>query len=315
MTVDQLINVLVTVTLMEMMVATGLGVTFVDLASVARNRRLVGRAVLANYVCVPAATVGLLVLFDAHPMVAAGFLLLAVCPGAPYAPPFTAIAKGNVAVAVGLMVILAGSSAILAPILLQYLLPLVSGNEPLTVDATRIVGTLLVTQLVPLCVGVAVRQWRPTLASRLQQPAELVSKVLNLVAVGSILVTQFHLLAEIRPRGFVGMLALLIASWAVGWLLGGLEPDNRKAMTLTTSLRNVGVGLVIATSAFAGTPAVTAALAYGLFAVVGSLLLALRWARQAPATELLADGTTLQDSAREPSEKGLVMNEGVHDDA
>jgi BASS family bile acid:Na+ symporter len=300
MTVDQLINVLVTVTLIEMMVATGLGVTFVDLASVARNWRLVGRAALANYVCVPAATVGLLVLFDAHPMVAAGFLLLAVCPGAPYGPSFTAIAKGNVAVAVGLMVILAGSSAILAPILLQYLLPLVSGNEPLTVDATRIVGILLVTQLVPLCVGVAVRQWRPTLASRLQQSAELVSKVLNLVAVGSVLVTQFHLLAEIRPRGFVGMLALLIASWAVGWLLGGPEPDTRKAMTLTTSLRNVGVGLVIATSAFAGTPAVTAALAYGLFAVVGSLLLALRWARRTPATELLAGGTTLQDSAREP---------------
>jgi BASS family bile acid:Na+ symporter len=298
--IDRLINILVTITLVEMMVAVGLRATFVDLAGVARNWRLVGRAALANYVCVPAVTVGLLLLFDPHPMVAAGFLILAVCPGAPYGPPFTAIAKGNVAVAVGLMVILAGSSAIIAPILLHYLLPLVSGNEPLTVDATRIVGTLLVTQLVPLCVGAAVRQRRPALADRLQKPANLVSKVLNLVAVGFILVTQFHLLTEIRPRGFVGMLALLIASWASGWLLGGPESDNCKAMTLTTSLRNVGVGLVIAASAFAGTPAVTAALAYGLFAVVGSLLLALGWARRAPATELLAGGTTSHGSASEP---------------
>ena len=293
MTMDQLINVVVTITLVEMMVAIGLGVTFVDLAGVARNWRLVGQAALANYVCVPAATVGLLLLFDPHPMVAAGFLILAVCPGAPYGPPCTAMAKGNVAVAVGLMVILAGSSAILAPILLHYLLPLVSGNEPLTVDATRIVGTLLATQLVPLCVGVAVRQWRPTLADRLQNPAKLVSKVLNLAAVGVILVAQFRLLAEIRPRGLVGMLALLIASWAAGWLLGGENLDNRKAMTLTTSLRNVGVGLVIAASAFAGTPAVTAALAYGLFAVVGSLLLALGWARRTPTTELVVEGTTV----------------------
>jgi bile acid:Na+ symporter, BASS family len=279
MTMDELINVLVTITLIEMMVAIGLGVTFVDLAGAARNGRLVGRAALANYVCVPAVTVGLLLLFDAHPMVAAGFLILAVCPGAPYGPPFAALAKGNVAVAVGLMVILAGSSAIIAPLLLHYLLPLASGKESLQVDAARIVTTLLVTQLVPLCVGVAVRHWRPLLADWLHRPANLVSKVLNLIVVGLILVAQSHLLMEIRPRGYVGMLALLIASWAAGWLLGGPDSASRKTMTLTTSLRNVGVGLVIATGTFAGTPAVTAVLVYGLFEVLGSLLLALGLAR------------------------------------
>src|SRR5262249_26857676 len=156
--------------------------------------------------------VGLLLLFRPHPMVAAGFLILAVCPGAPFGPPFTAIAKGNVPVAVGLMVILAGSSAVLAPLLLQYLLPLVSGDEPLSVDATRIAGTLLVTQLLPLCAGVAVRQWRPQLAERLKKPADQVSKALGLLTVGVILFVQFDLFAEIRPRGFAGMLALLAAS-------------------------------------------------------------------------------------------------------
>jgi BASS family bile acid:Na+ symporter len=182
--------------------------------------------------------------------------------------------------------------------LLHYLLPLVSGNEPLTVDASKIVGTLLVTQLVPLCVGVAVRQWRPLLADRLQKPSNLVSKVLNLVAVGLILVTQFHLLTEIRPRGLVGMLALLIGSWAAGWLLGGPGTDARKAMTLTTSLRNVG--LVIASSAFAGTPAVTAALAYGLFAVVGSLFLALAWRRHGAARSLNAEQTNAPSAEPAP---------------
>jgi BASS family bile acid:Na+ symporter len=45
-------------------------------------------------------------------MVAAGFVVLAVCPGAPYGPPFTAIAKGSVAVAVGLIVSLLGTLAL-----------------------------------------------------------------------------------------------------------------------------------------------------------------------------------------------------------
>jgi BASS family bile acid:Na+ symporter len=300
MTLDRLINVLVTVTLVEMMVTVGLGVTFADLAGVARNWRLVARAGLANYVCVPAATVGLLLLFGAQPLVAVGFLILAVCPGAPYGPPFAAVAKGNVAVAVGLMVILAGSSAILAPVLLYLLLPLLSGGEPLSVDATKVVGTLLATQLLPLCAGVAVRQWRPRLADRLRGPGNLLSKVLNLVAVGFILMAQFHLLMAIPLRSLGGMLALLLASLAAGWLLGGPGADNRKVLALTTALRNVGVGLVVATGSFAGTPAVTATLVYGLFGVVGSLLLAVVWGRRGAPTDPGVAKTPLPPSPVEP---------------
>jgi BASS family bile acid:Na+ symporter len=274
MTMDQIISILVTITLIEMMAAIGLGVTLADLAAVLKNGRLLARAVLANYVCVPALTVGLLYLLDPHPMVKAGFLILAVCPGAPYGPPFTAIARGNVVVAVGLMVLLAGSSAIFAPLLLYFLLPLVSGDAAGKVDATAIVGMLLLTQLLPLCIGVAVRHWRPALAESLQKPANLISKILNLAAVGLILVVQSHLLTEIRPRGIVGMVALLIASMATGWLLGGTATDTRRAMAVTTSLRNVGVGLVIAAGAFEGTPAITAVVAFGLVSLVGALALA-----------------------------------------
>lgn len=281
MDMDQIIHVLVTITLIEMMVAIGLGVTFVEMARVAKDWRLLVRAAVANYVCVPAVTVGLLLLFRPQPLVAVGFLILAACPGAPYGPPFAAVARGNVASAVGLMVILAGSSALLAPLLLHFLLDLVAGEEPLQVDARRIAGTLLVTQLLPLCAGVMVRQWYPWLAERVRQPALGMSKILNLVTVGLILTAQGHLVMEVRPRGFVGMALLLIACWAAGWLFGGRGADNRITMMLTTALRNVGVGLVIATGSFAGTPALTATLVYGLFEVLGSLLLALALARRA----------------------------------
>lgn len=280
MTIDQFINVLVTVMLIEMMVAVGLGVGIAELTRVARNRRLLLQAGIANYVCVPAATVALLILVHpADPLVAAGFLILAVCPGAPFGPPCTSIAKGNVTVAVGLMVILAGSSAIAAPSLLRFLLPWLSGDETLQVNAVRIVATLLLTQLAPLCVGLGLRHWRPVLAERLQKPANLMSAILGLSTVGLILVVQFDLLAEIGLRGWAGMSALLFASGASGWLLGSPGIANRKAVALTTCLRNVGVGLVIAVGNFAGTAAVTTALAYGIFEIVGSLLLAVGWGR------------------------------------
>ena len=40
---------------------------------------------------------------------------------------------------------------------------------------------------------------------------------------------------------------------------------------MTTATRNVAVGLVIAASNFAGTPAVTAVVAYGLVSILGAL--------------------------------------------
>lgn len=284
MPIDRIINLFVTIALVELMAAIGLSVTFADIAGVVKNRRLVFQAALANYVCVPATAVGLLLLFRAQPMVAAGFMITAVCPGAPFGPPLTAMAKGNVAVSVGLMVILAGSSAIVAPLLLHWTLPLVSGSESLNVDATRMLVTLLVTQLLPLCGGMAVRQWRPELAARLLKPATLTSEVLNLSMIGLILVVHFPILIAIRPRGFAGMLALVHAALAAGWLLGTPGQGNRKAMAISTAVRNVGVGLVIATSSFPGTAAVTATLAFALFQTIVLALIALGWGRLVPAS-------------------------------
>jgi bile acid:Na+ symporter, BASS family len=296
MTIDRLINILVTVMLIDMMIAIGLSVSFAELIAVARNWRLVAQGLLANYICFPAVTVGLLLLFHpADPTVPAGFLILAVCPGAPFGPPCTRIAVGNVAAAVGLMVILAGSSAIAAPLLLRLLLPLLAGSDSLQVDAVKIVVTLLVTQLLPLCLGLALRHWRSSLAEKLLKPAHLISAILSLLTIGLILYAQFHLLAEIRLRGYVGILILLVASFVAGWLLGGPGRKNRKAMTLTTSLRNVGVGLVIAAGNFANTAAVTAVLAYGIIEIFGSLFLATAWGRMESAQSKTVD---VEDSTR-----------------
>lgn len=283
MSVDQVINLLVTIALIELMAAIGLGVKPADVAVVVRDRQLMVRAAVANYVCVPAAAVGLLLWFHAPPMIAAGFMIAAVCPGAPYAPPFTAMARGNVAVAVGLMVVLAGSSAIVAPLLLRSTLPVVSGSQTLSIDAGRMLLTLLLTQLLPLCAGLAVRAGRPQLADRMLKPANRLSVLLNLSAIGLIVGVHFRVLLAIRPVGYLGMLALVLTALAAGWLLGAPGEGNRKAMAVSTAVRNVGVGLVIAGGSFPGTPAVTATLAFGLFQTVVLALIALGWGRLAPS--------------------------------
>ena len=283
MKVDRLINILAAITLIEMMVTIGLGVTLSDVLRVSRSWSLVARAVLANYILVPAAAVGLLLLFRANPLVAVGFLVAAICPGAPYGPPLTAMAKGNVPVSVGLMVILAGSSAIVAPLLLQFLLPLVAGDTPLTISVVKIIGTLLGAQLLPLCVGLLLRHQYPSLADKLRGPAGVLSASLNLLTLAVILFVQFRLLTEIRLIGYVGMLSLLIVTMVAGALAAKRTPEERKGMVITTSVRNVGVSLVIVSGSFPGTAAITSATVYALFQTIVMVLVALAWGRLTPA--------------------------------
>src|SRR5438477_5402557 len=120
--------------LIAVMLSIGLNVTFGDVMASAGHSRLVVLGLAANFVLVPLVTVGLLYTFQAPALVSVGFLILAVCPGAPVGPPFTAIAKGDVSLATGLMVIPAAASAVLAPALLTFLLSWLSPESDLDID-------------------------------------------------------------------------------------------------------------------------------------------------------------------------------------
>ncbi|HEY7118799.1 MAG TPA: bile acid:sodium symporter [Tepidisphaeraceae bacterium] len=306
MTIDQTIRLLALVTLVEMMVFVGLSAPLVDFVNAAKDLRRVGLAVFANYLLVPVVTVALLAVFRAPPLVAVGFLILAVCPGGPYGPPYTAIAKGNVGSAAGLMVILAGLSAFLSPVLLRGLVRLLPGNQPVSVDVAAMSVTLLLGQVAPLLGGLAVRRWRPRQADRLVEPARRGATFLNIAFLILVVAVQYRMLLQIRAMALFGMLVLLAASMAVGWLAGGAGAGDRRAMTLTTSVRNNGVGMVIATGAFPGTAAVTAAIVYGLVGFLGSLLLALWWGRRPPAESPV--GVGLSDFSVLPSTPILLAS-------
>ena len=261
--------------LVMMMFSMGLRVTGGELLASARPARRLVLGLIANFVMLPAITVGLLQVFHAPPMIAVGFLILAACPGAPVGPPITAIARGDVAWSLGMMLILAALSAILTPALLSLMLPWVAPATDLRIDYLGIIRILLVTQLLPLALGVGFRHMRPQWARRLERPVGLLANVLLLALVAAIVITQFGILAAIRPRGWFGMGLLVAASLALGWACGGPGAASRKALATTTATRNVALGLVIVGSNFAGTPAVTAVVACGLVSILGALGFAL----------------------------------------
>jgi hypothetical protein len=106
--------------------------------------------------------------------------------------------------------------------------------------------------------------------------------ILNLLTLGLILYSQFDMLVAVPLRGYLGMLVLVLASASAGWLLGG--PGTRTAMVMATSVRNVGVSLVIVTAAFAGTRAIAAATAFAIFQTILMASVAAMWGRLAIAS-------------------------------
>lgn len=257
--------------LIAMMLSMGFKVTFADILASIRQPRQVTMGLLANFVLVPATTIGLLYLFDANPMVSAGFLILAVCPGAPVGPPFAALAKGDVHYATGQMVILAGLSALLSPALLGVLLGRLLPAGEMRIDYLSIVGTLLMSQMLPLGIGLGLHHRAPHLTHRIARPVTLLANVLLMGVVALVLAMEYSTLALIRPRGWFAMFLLLAISLGIGWLCGGPGRSTRKSLAITTASRNAAVALVIVSSNFANTPAVTAVVAFALVSIFATL--------------------------------------------
>ncbi len=275
----QVIRVLVTLTLVQMMVTIGLRVPLEDVIAAARNWRRLARALAANYVIIPAAALALFEFVQDSRDVAVGLLIVAAFPGASFGPPYTTFARGDLSLAVGLMVILAASSAFVGPVLLRFLVHLTGAAVPVEIDVPKVIELLALAQLVPLVVGMSIRHLLPKAAGRLYSPMELLSKIMNAVSIGCVLFNHFQEGNEHHLAGLPAMLILLLVSLVAGYGMGGPESAGRKAVALTTALRNIGVSVVVASSHNVGAAALGAVIGFAIIEMTGALLLALWWGR------------------------------------
>jgi BASS family bile acid:Na+ symporter len=111
------------------MLAMGAGLTIHQIAEPLRNAWLVVLALLANFVLMPLGALALAKVLWLDEPLAIGLLLLGCAAGAPFLPKLAELAKGNLAFAVGAMVLLMVVTVGYLPFVLPLLLP------GITVDA------------------------------------------------------------------------------------------------------------------------------------------------------------------------------------
>src|SRR6516162_152893 len=117
------IPIVMLVFVLSSMLAMGLGLTVAQIIAPLRSFRLVSLSLVANFVVMPAAAVGLGKLLRLEESMAIGLLLLGAAAGAPFLLILAQLAKGNLAFAAGLMVLLMVVTVGYLPLVLPILLP------------------------------------------------------------------------------------------------------------------------------------------------------------------------------------------------
>ena len=227
------------------MLSVGLGLNVGQITAPLRNLRLVAMSLLANFVLMP---VGAVVLARALRLVeplAVGLLLLGVAAGAPFLPKLAQIAKGNLAFAVALMVLLTVITVAYLPLVLPLFLPGVSVNP------AKIAVSLVLLMLLPLAGALVVNAKLPAAAARVKPVVDRLSTLGLVLVVLLLVVANFSNVLSLFGTGAILAGLLFIAlGYAVGWALGGPGADTRLVLGLGTAQRNIAAALVVGGQSF-----------------------------------------------------------------
>jgi BASS family bile acid:Na+ symporter len=227
------------------MLGMGLGLTVGQILAPLRNVRLVVLSLVANFVLMPLAAVGLARLLRLDEPLGVGLILLGASAGAPFLPKLAQIAKGNLAFAVGLMVLLMVLTIVYLPLVLPLLL------EGVSVNPAKIARTLVLLMLLPLAVALGVKAKLPAVAARTKPALDKISNLsLILLIVLLVIVNLKSVLSVFGTRGILAGLLFLAAGYGIGWLLGGPAADTRPVLGLGTSQRNIAAALVVGAQSF-----------------------------------------------------------------
>jgi BASS family bile acid:Na+ symporter len=227
------------------MLAMGFSLTLAQILAPLHNWQLVLRVLLANFVLVPGLAFTLTLLIPLSDPLKTGLILLGAAGGAPFLPKLAQYAHGQVALSVGLMVLLMVLTIFYLPIAVPLIVP---GAK---VHPLSIAVSLVLTMLVPLGLALVVRARYPEPAGQLRHIMAQASNVaILLVLVTSLLANFQEIIGVIGTGGIVAALILIGGGVVIGYLLGGPGGETRTVVGLGTGQRNISAALLVSIQSF-----------------------------------------------------------------
>ncbi|MBR3020957.1 MAG: bile acid:sodium symporter family protein [Bacteroidaceae bacterium] len=207
---------------------------------------------LAQFTIMPLLAWGLGRAFQLDEALALGVVLVGCCPGGTASNVITYLAKGDLALSVGMT----GVSTLLAPLLTPLLTWALAGKS-VDVDVAGMLLSILWVVILPIVVGLIVKGLLPRLTEKATAYLPAVSTLAIAFIVAIVVGANAH---KLMAGGWVIVMVVMLhnlCGLGLGYLLGrllGLSEPKKRAISIEVGMQNSGLASSLATLHFAAYP-------------------------------------------------------------
>ena len=207
---------------------------------------------MAQFTIMPLLAWGLARAFQLDEALALGVVLVGCCPGGTASNVITYLAKGDLALSVGMT----GVSTLLAPLLTPLLTWALAGKS-VNVDVVGMLLSILWVVIVPIAVGLVIKYIWPRFTERATDYLPAFSSVAIAFIVAIIIAANAN---KLMAGGLIIVVVVMlhnICGLSLGYLIGrllGLSESKKRAISIEVGMQNSGLASSLATIHFAAYP-------------------------------------------------------------
>ena len=242
-------TIVLPLSLFIIMLGLGLGLTKDDFKVIFSRPKAMFIGIASQMLLLPIVAFALISVLTISPELAMGIMILALCPGGTTSNLYTYIAKGDVALSVSLTAIV----SLIAPFTIPFVFNLSSAfilgeGQAITMPVVKTIIQLCVITILPITLGMAIRNWNKAFALRVEKPLRIFSVIFLMLIVLSIIAKSWEQLPGFFES--VGTISLLlnIICMALGFLLAKvfmLQHRQAVSICLEVGLQNGTSALMI----------------------------------------------------------------------
>jgi len=248
--VNQYLGALIALFLVTAMFSLGLDLTLRQIVGSLRDRRLVFVALLVNLVITPLLAIIITSLIPLDEGLRIGIVIYAIAAGTEGGPKVVQLIQGNTAYAFGLLGLLLVYTATAVPVIISFAIP------DSTIHTGSILIKLLFVVLLPISLGLFLRAQYQNVAQLLNPIAHRLSMFLLYFLVALLVYANFEQFLTVPVSALWAAALFFVLAFCVGYLAGGRDISNRRALAIMTFARNGSVAMMIAADVFTDDPTV-----------------------------------------------------------
>lgn len=224
----------------------GLSTSVEDLKYFGTRQWLLFRSLISVDVLVPLIAITVIILIKPTKAISAGLIIMASSPAAPMVLKKISKAHGKHEYAVSLYIVLALLAIVTTPVTLALLSSF--GGFQLEISPWAVAGRIGASILLPIIAGIIIRWQFPALAEHITRPLETLSNIALILVVILVLLSTYQLLFTMDIQSYLAMALMIAGALAAGHLMAAGRPEEQTTLALESSMRNIGLALLIASA-------------------------------------------------------------------